>query len=176
MNSVLGGNFTSRLNMNLREDKGWTYGASSFVSGARGPQSFGVATNVQTDKTAEALTEIGREIREYRSSRPATREELDLMIKGEVLALPGRLETNNAVVGYLQYADRFDLPYDYLASLPGKYAALRPELITAAAVETLRPDALTWVVVGDLDKIEQSVRALDLGPVEVWDAEGRKVR
>ncbi len=176
MNDVLGGNFTSRINMNLREDKGWTYGASSYISDARGPQLFAVATNVQTDKTAEAMAEIERELRELRTDRPATRAEVDLMIKGQVLALPGRLATNNALVGYLQYADRFDHAYDYLVSLPERYAALRPETITGTAKEMLRPDALTWVVVGDLEKVEPAIRALDLGPVEIWDAEGRRLR
>jgi predicted Zn-dependent peptidase len=176
MNDILGGNFTSRLNMNLREDKGWTYGASSFVGDARGPQMFGVSTNVQTDMTAPAMAEIGLEIRALRGERPATQQELDLMTRGQVLALPGRLETNQAVLGYLQHVERFDLPYDHLASLPDKYAALRPETITATAGEMLRPDALTWVVVGDLSKVEQAIRALDLGTVEVWDAEGRRLR
>lgn len=175
MNDVLGGNFTARLNMNLREGKGWTYGASSGIGEARGPQSFGVATSVQTDKTSEALTEIDKELRGIRGAKPATQAELDLLSKGEVLSLPGRFETNNALVGYLQYVNRFGRPYDWITTLPGAYAALKPETITASA-QILQPDAMTWVVVGDLSKIEGKVRALNLGPVEVWDAEGHKLR
>lgn len=175
MNDVLGGNFTARLNMNLREGKGWTYGASSGIGEARGPQSFGVATSVQTDKTSEALTEIDKELRGIRGAKPATQAELDLLSKGEVLSLPGRFETNNALVGYLQYVNRFGRPYDWITTLPGAYAALKPETITASA-QILQPDAMTWVVVGDLSKIEAKVRALNLGPVEVWDAEGHKLR
>jgi len=175
MNDVLGGNFTARLNMNLREDKGWTYGASSYIADARGPRVFGVATSVQTDKTAEALGEIGKEIRAIRTDKPATQAELDLLSKGEVLALPGRFETNNAMVGYLQYVNRFGRPYDWITTLPTKYAGLRTETITGTA-QMLHPDALTWVVVGDLAKIEPRIRALKLGEVEVWDAEGRKLR
>jgi zinc protease len=175
MNDVLGGNFTARLNMNLREDKGWTYGASSYVAEARGPQAFGVATGVQTDKTAEALTEIDKEIRGIHGAKPATQAELDLLSKGEVLSLPGRFETNNALVGYLQYVNRFGRPYDWITTLPGAYAALKPETITTSA-QLLHPDAMTWVVVGDLSKIEAKVRALKLGNVEVWDAEGHKLR
>jgi len=175
MNDVLGGNFTSRLNMNLREGKGWTYGANSYIADARGPQVFGVATGIQTDKTAEALREIDKEIRAIQHSRQATQEELDLLAKGQVLALPGQFETNQAMVGYLQYVNRFGRPYDYVTTLPKKYQALTPDTITAAAA-VLRPDALTWVIVGDLARIEQKVRALALGPVEIWDAEGRRLR
>ncbi|HVJ01223.1 MAG TPA: pitrilysin family protein [Sphingomonas sp.] len=175
MYDVLGGAFTARLNMNLREDKGWTYGANSYVAEARGPQVFGVATSVQTDKTAEALGEIDKEIRGIRAARPATRQELDLLIKGEVLGIPGRFETNQATVGYLQYVNRFARPYSWVTTLPEKYAALSPDTITRSA-QLLHPDAMTWVVVGDLSKIEAKVRALKLGNVEVWDAEGRKLR
>jgi len=172
---VLGGNFTARLNMNLREAKGWTYGASSYVAEARGPQAFGVATSVQTDKTSEALSEIDKEIRGIHGDKPATQAELDLLSKGEVLSLPGRFETNNAMVGYLQYVNRFGRPYDWITTMPAKYAALRTEAITASA-QLLHPDAMTWVIVGDLSKIEAKVRALKLGTVEIWDAEGHKLR
>ncbi|MEP9360222.1 pitrilysin family protein [Sphingomonas sp. KR3-1] len=175
MNDLLGGNFTARLNMNLREDKGWTYGASSYLAEARGPQVFGVATSVQTDKTAEALAEIDKEIRGIRKDKPATQAELDLLSKGEVLALPGRFETNNAMVGYLQYVNRFGRPYDWITTLPAQYAALRTDTITSTA-QAIHPDALTWVIVGDLSKTEAKIRALKLGPVEVWDAEGHKLR
>jgi zinc protease len=176
MNAVLGGHFTSRLNMNLREDKGWTYGASSFVSDARGPQAFGVATGVQTDRTAQAMAEIAKEIRALRGERPPTAREMELMTQGRVLALPGQLETNQATVGYLQQVDRFDRPDDYLASLPDRYAALSAEAIAATAREMLQPDDLIWVVVGDLARIEADIIALGLGPIEIWDAEGRRLR
>jgi len=175
MNDVLGGGFTARLNMNLREGKGWTYGANSYVAEARGPQAFGVATGIQTDKTAEALSEIDKEIRGIRGTKPATQAELDLLSKGEVLSLPGRFETNNAMVGYLQYVNRLGRPYEWITTLPAQYAALRTDTITRSA-QLLHPDAMTWVVVGDLSKIEAKVRALNLGTVEIWDAEGRKLR
>ena len=176
MNDVLGGGFTARLNMNLREDKGWTYGASSYISGSRGPQTFGVATSVQTDQTAAAIAEIRSELNQIGGDRPATVDELALIAKGEVLALPGRLETNQALVSYLRYVDRFEHPYEWLTGLAAQYEALTPEVVTRTALTELRPDAMTWVVVGDLSKIEQNVRDLGLGPVEVWDAEGRKLR
>ncbi|AKM07764.1 M16 family metallopeptidase [Pelagerythrobacter marensis] len=176
MNEILGGSFTARLNMNLREDKGWTYGASSYISGARGPQTFGVTTSVQTDRTADAIKEIRRELTEIRGARPVTADELALVRKGQILGLPGRLETNKALVGYLQYIRRFDRSYDWLAALPDRYNALTPESLTATAQTRLNPDAMTWVVVGDLSRIEDDVRSLGLGTLEVWDAEGQKLR
>ncbi|WP_084250342.1 M16 family metallopeptidase [Sphingomonas mali] len=175
MNDVIGGNFTARLNMNLREDKGWTYGASSYIDEARGPEAFGVTTSIQTDKTAEALSEIDKELRAIRKDRPATQAEIDLIGKGQVLALPGQFETNQAMVGYLQYVNRFGRPYDWITTLPAKYTNLRPAAVTDIA-QLLHPDTLTWVVVGDLSKIEAKVKALNLGPVEVWDPEGHRLR
>ncbi len=175
LNGVLGGGFTARLNMNLREQKGWTYGANSYVSDAVGPQVFAVSTSVQTDRTAEALAEIARELNDISGARPTTAEELELYRRGEALTLPDRFETNNAMVGYLRYIDRFDHPYAWLTTLPDRYAAATPETVTAAAA-MLAPSAMTWVVVGDLSKIEAGVRAAGLGEVEVWDAEGNRLR
>jgi len=175
LNGLLGGGFTARLNMNLREQKGWTYGANSGVGDARGPQTFVVSTSIQTDRTAEALTEISRELHEIGGARPATTQELDLYRRGQVLTLPDQFETNDALVGYLRYVTRFEHPYEWITTLPDRYAAATPETATQAAA-LLHPDAMTWVVVGDLSKIEAGVRALGLGEVEVWDAEGRRLR
>lgn len=175
LNSVLGGGFTARLNMNLREQKGWTYGAGSGVGDARGPQVFQVSTSIQTDRTAEALGEIARELADIGGARPPTAAELDLVRRGEVLTLPDRFETNNAMVGYLRYITRFEHPYDWITTLPDRYAAATPETVTAAAA-MINPDAMTWVVVGDLSKVEAGIRSLDLGPVEVWDAQGVRLR
>ncbi len=175
MNGVLGGGFTARLNMNLREDKGWTYGAGSGIGGGRGPQVFTIATSVQTDKTVEALGEIRKELHGITGERPVTPEELNLYVRGQVLTLPDQFETSSAMVGYLRFVDRFEHPYEWITTLPDRYAALNPATIGEAAA-TLHPDAMTWVIVGDLSKIEAGIRALDLGSVEVWDAEGNRLR
>lgn len=175
LNGVLGGGFTARLNMNLREEKGWTYGAGSSVSEARGPQVFVVSTSIQTDRTAQALAEIDRELREIGGSRPPGAAEFELFRRGKVLTLPDRLETNNALVGYLRQVARFERPYEWITTLPDRYAAATPQTASEAAA-LLDPDAMTWVIVGDLAKIEDGVRAAGLGEVEVWDAEGRRLR
>ncbi|WP_375291309.1 M16 family metallopeptidase [Qipengyuania sp.] len=176
MNDVLGGGFNARLNMNLREDKGWTYGANSYLSGSLGPQSLTLATSIQTDRTAEALKEIRNEIAGLVNDHPATNKELELIRNGEVLALPGRLETNGAVVSYLQHINRLGLPYEWLSGLPAEYAALSPGSIADVTKQYLAVDSMTWVIVGDLEKIETGVRALELGELEVWNAEGKRLR
>jgi zinc protease len=175
LNGVLGGGFTARLNMNLRESKGWTYGAGSGISGARGPQVFTVSTSIQTDRTADALGEIARELKDIRGDRPATDQELELYRRGQILTLADRFETNNAMVGYMAYVTRFEHPYEWITTLADRYEAATPQSVTTTGA-MLRPDAMTWVIVGDLSKIEAGVRALDLGPVEVWDAEGKQLR
>ena len=175
MNGILGGGFTARLNMNLREQKGWTYGAGSNVSEALGPQVFAVSTSVQTDRTADALSEIARELREISGTRVTTAEELELYRRGEVLTLPDRFGTNNAMVGYLRHVTRFQRPYDWITTLPDRYSAVTPDTVTQAAA-ILNPEAMTWVIVGDLSKIEAPVRAAGLGEVEVWDAQGARLR
>lgn len=176
MNVVLGGGFNSRLNMNLREDKAWSYGAGSFLTNTQGQQIFAVSTSVQTDKTAEALVEIKKEVSQIRAENPITEQELALVVKGQVLSLPGEFEMNFSMLRYLQETQRFNRSYDYISSLPGRFAELSPEILSAMASQTLRPDALTWVVVGDLSKIESKVRQLAIADVEVWDALGNKLR
>lgn len=141
----------------------------------RKSQAFGIATSIQTDKTAEALAEIDKEVRALQRDKPVTREELALLTKGQVLALPGQFETNQAMVSYLQHVNRFGRPYHYITTLPDRYAALQPASLTAAASSALQPDKLSWVVVGDLAKIEASVRKLGWS-VEVWDSQGRLLR
>jgi len=176
MNDILGGDFTSRINMNLREDKGWSYGAGSSISRAIRQRSFRIRTSVQTDKTAAAMAEIVKELKEYQTSRPPTREELDLMVKGNTLPLPGRFATNRSLIGYIMSNEHYGRPYNYAESLYDKYSMLSPDLLQKTARDYLRPDAMTWVIVGDLNKVEQNVRNLELGNVEVWDANGNTIR
>ncbi|MCC3861702.1 M16 family metallopeptidase [Pseudemcibacter aquimaris] len=176
MNDILGGEFTSRINMNLREDKGWSYGAGSYVSQAIRQRSFRISTSVQTDKTALSMQEILKELKEYQNDRPPTDEEMMLMVKGQTLPLPGRFATNTSLINYIMSNEHYGRPYNYAETLAGKYTALTPEVLQQTAKENLRPDAMYWVIVGDLSKIEQNIRDLNLGTIEVWDANGKKQR
>jgi predicted Zn-dependent peptidase len=174
-NSVLGGEFSSRLNMNLREDKSWAYGAYSFSSGAKGQRPWIAFAPVQIDKTADALKEMQREIATYADgSEPATAEEVAKIQATEIRSLPGSFETANAVLGQVGGIVRYNRPDNWVEVRRGRIEALDPAGVNAAA-KTLDPKALTWVVVGDLSKIEAEVRALGLGEVRIIDADGNPV-
>ena len=176
MNDILGGEFTSRINMNLREDKGWSYGASSYVSQAIRQRSFRINTSVQTDKTAASMQEIIKEIKEYQETRIPNDEEMTLMVKGKTLPLPGRFATSSSVINYIMSNEHYGRPYYYAETLSDKYKSLTPKMLQQTAKDNLRPDAMYWVIVGDLSNIEENIRSLNLGDVEVWDANGKKLR
>jgi predicted Zn-dependent peptidase len=175
-NGVLGGTFTSRINMNLREDKHWTYGASSNLPGARGQRPWLLSAPVQTDKTVESLRELRKEIGEFVGARPATAEEITKIRNRDVRALSGRYETNAAVSGAIADMIVYDRPDDYVRTLKAKIEGQADDGVRAAAHAALQPAALTWVIVGDLKKIEQPIRDLKLGEVTVLDREGKPVR
>ena len=176
MNTVIGGNFNSRLNMNLREDKHWSYGARTTALDATGQRPFFAYAPVQTDKTTESMQEILRELREYRTTHPATPEEIGKVVTGKIRKLPGRFETNASVRDEISDAVRFDWPEDRVTRYRERVEELGPEDIKTSARSTLAPDSLTWVVVGDLSKIEAPIRALGLGEVTVRDADGNALR
>lgn len=174
-NSVLGGEFSSRLNMNLREDKHWAYGAYSFAANALGQRPWMAFAPVQIDRTADSLKELHREIDAYASGKaPPTAEEVARIQATEIRGLPGSFETASAVMGAISGIVRYDRPDDYVFKRKAEIEALTPAQVKAAAA-TLDPQALTWVVVGDLKQIEQPVRALKLGEVQVLDADGKAV-
>jgi predicted Zn-dependent peptidase len=174
-NDVLGGQFSSRLNMNLREDKHWAYGAYSFVSGAIGQRPWMAYAPVQIDKTVDSLKEMRSEIDNYvDGSKPATQAEVEKIKATEIRGLPGAYETARSVMSTIGGIVRYDRPDDYVFKRKAEVESLTPAQVQAAA-GTIDPKALTWVVVGDLDKIEQPVRALGLGEVSIVDADGKPV-
>jgi zinc protease len=176
LNTILGGNFVSRLNMNLREDKHWSYGVSSRLLDAEGQGPFLVRAPVQTDKTAEAMQETVRELREVVAGRPPTDAEIKFARDSLVLQLPGSNETSDEVAG--SYADivTYGLKDTYWNDYVGEVNAMTAAKLGLAAQKLVQPNAVTWIVVGDLAKIEASVRKLNLGEVKVLDAEGNVIR
>jgi len=176
LNTILGGGFVSRLNMNLREDKHWAYGAGSGLSAAEGQGPFVVRAPVQTDKTAESIQEMVKELKEILGSRPPTDAEIKFAQDSLVLQLPGSNETSSEVAG--SYADivTYGLKDTYWNDFVGEVKQMTPEKLTAAARKLVQPDAMTWIVVGDLAKIEADVRKLNLGEVKVLDADGNVLR
>ncbi len=172
MNTVLGGAFVSRINLNLREDKGWSYGASSLLLSARGQRPFLVYAPVQTDKTAESMMEIKGELQGIISENPATEEEVLKAQESQTLALPGLWETSGSVAGSILDLVQYDLPEDYYDTYPDKVRSLNVDTITSAAEEVLRPNDLIWLIVGDLKMIQPSIQELGYGPVILLDTEG----
>ncbi|MDH5273623.1 MAG: insulinase family protein [Gammaproteobacteria bacterium] len=175
-NDVLGGTFTSRINMNLREDKHWSYGARSSLTEARGQRPWLLSAPVQTDKTVESIQEIRRELADFLAARPVTADEVSKVRSRDVRALSGQYETNAAVSGAIGDIVRFNRADDYVRTLRARLEAQTDAGVRQAAAQAFRPGSLTWVIVGDLSRIEASIRQLGLGNVQVLDADGNVLR
>jgi zinc protease len=175
MNTVLGGTFTSRVNMNLRENKHWSYGAGSAVVDARGQRPFFVAAPVQADKTKESMQEILKELNGIANSMPLTPEEVDRAKRAQTLTLPGRWESAQAVSDSLTEMVVFGYADDYFKTYAGRVNALSVDQVRSTATAVVQPQGLIWVVVGDRARIEPAIRELNLGPIGIVDADGKVI-
>jgi zinc protease len=175
MNGVLGSDFSSRVNMNLREDKHWAYGAYTFFRDARGQRPFVAYAPVQTDKTKEALVELDKELRGIVKDRPIQPDELSRAQASLTLTLPGSWETMAALAGAIGDIVTFGLDDRYYDTFAEKVRAQTVQSLTAAAADVVHPDQLVWVVVGDRSKIEPGLRELKLGEIRLIDTDGRPV-
>jgi zinc protease len=167
LNTILGGSFTSRLNQNLREEHGYSYGASSSfdMRSAAGP--FYAAAGVQTDKTSEALTEFFTELDAIRKPIPA--EEIEKAKNYLALLLPRTFETTESLAGSLAQVFVYNLPADYYATYTDRTRAVTPADVQRAAERYIQPDKFAIVIVGDRKVIEPGIKALNLGPIETID-------
>ena len=165
MNNTFGGQFTSRLNMNLREDKGYTYGAGAFFMDTRGLGPFVAYAQVQSDVTKEAVREFIKEMRDITTTRPLTDDEVRDSKANMIKSFPGQFETIGGIAGQLVQMLRFDLPEDELQTYVDRVTAIDGAMATKAAKDYLHPDATLIVVVGDRAKIEPGLRELELGDV-----------
>ncbi len=165
LNTILGGSFTSRLNQNLREQHGYTYGASSafVMRTAAGP--FVAAAGVQTDKTADALHEFFNEFDGILKPIPAN--ELDREKNYVALGFPAEFETTRSISGNLAEMFIYHLPPDYFASYIPHIQAVSAADLARVAQQYIQPGRFAVVVVGDRKAIEAGIRALNLGPVHV---------
>jgi len=175
MNDILGGNFGARINMDLREDKHWSYGAQSVMIDARGQRPYLVFAPVQTDKTKESLAEIDKLMHGFLDGQPPTETELAKVQNTETLSLPGSRETMGEVANSIDTLVEYGLPDDYYEKYAGRVRALTLPEIEAAAKQVVRPDHLVWVVVGDRAKIEAGVRELNLGEIKLLNADGAPI-
>lgn len=175
-NTVLGGGFLSRLNLNLREEKGWSYGANSGLSPHPLLGEKQVTTQVQADKTAAAMREIDRELREFGSSRLPTPEEVVTAKNAMLLGVGASLQDPGNALSLYREAQEYGLPENYWNTYVSKMREFAPEQVQAAAARLHQPSEATWLVSGDLSKIEADIRKLNLGEVMVYDAEGKRAR
>jgi zinc protease len=167
-----GGIATSRLNRNLRLDKHWSYGTSGGISSVRGPRSFMVTAPVQSDRTADAMREVLAEIRGLAGERPLDGAEFESIQRNQTAALAGRFETLGALVAAATQLVNLDRAPDYYYDYAASVRALTPETV-ATVSRLVRPEELAWVVIGDLRRIEDEVRALGFGEIVFLDSEGR---
>ena len=163
LNMVLGGQFVSRLNMNLREDKGYTYGVRTAFEARRGPGPFLLQASVQSEATAEAIRESIGEIAAIRGDRPVTREELETGRAALTRGYPRNFETAEQVARAAAQMALHDLPDDYYTTFVPRVLAIGEEEVTAMARRHLDPERLVTVVVGDRERVEPALAPLALG-------------
>ena len=175
MNTILGGQFIARINMNLREEKHWSYGAGTAFIDARGPRPYIGYASVQADKTKESLQELLKELRGIRGERPVTAEELATAQSSLTTSLPGQWETSRAVLGSIGEIVRFGFDDRYFDGWASRVRAVGLGDVSRAA-QLIDPAKLVWVVVGDRKKIEAGLEQLGMGKPRPIDADGNAVK
>ncbi|MEO6718268.1 MAG: pitrilysin family protein [Novosphingobium sp.] len=164
-NEVLGNGFLSRLNLDLREDKGWSYGVASSVRSPAGPRAFVLVAPVQADRTGDSIRLLLADIKAFPAAKPVDPEELNRVTDGNIRSLPGSFETNAQVLAAIIRNQLLHRPDNYYATLPTRYRAVDAKAIDTAAQTYLQGDALTFVVVGTRKLIEPQLKDVPL-PVE----------
>jgi zinc protease len=174
LNEVVGGLFSSRINMNLREEHGYTYGAFSTFVYRKQPGPFFIGSGIRTDVTGPAVGEIMKELKKL-VEKGITQPELELGRDSIVRSLPADFETSARAAGALSNIYLYDLGTQYYAQLPAALQTVNTESVLGAARKYLAPARMTLVVVGDRATIEPELRKLNIGPIEFRDAEGKKI-
>jgi zinc protease len=172
---VLGGSGSARLNMNLREKHGWTYGAFSQYSPQMGVGAYLASSSVRSNATDSSVAEMVREFKRI-ATEAVPQTELTDQVGSIIASFPSSVQTVQGLMTRLNDVVVYGLPLDYYSTYRERLAAITPADVSRIGSSQLKPDGLTIVVVGDLKTIEQPVRALNLGNVEVWDIDGNKVR
>ncbi|MEP7323293.1 MAG: pitrilysin family protein, partial [Saprospiraceae bacterium] len=173
--NVLGGDFTSRINLNLREDKHWTYGAGAFIKEAKGARPFITYTQVQIDKTKESILEIIKEFDAFVGEKPITKEEFEKTKNNQVMALPGIWETNAAVSGSLTQQIKYNLDKNYWAQYSDKVRALSLEEVHALGKKIIDSSRLQWFIVSNKDVVLDSLMSLGFDQIILVDGDGNTI-
>ncbi len=175
-NALFGGNFTSRINMNLREDKGWSYGARSSVSGGPGPAHLHRSQRpCRPTRPRARWSNSARSSTDVVGSNRQPPAELNTVRTNTLLGMASRWKTSSAVLGTLMDIYQFNLPADYWAKYADTYRTATPARSRRMAKKLIPNQNHVWVIVGDRAKIEKGVRELNLGEVHIVDANGDPV-
>jgi zinc protease len=174
MNTALGGLFSSRINMNLREEHGYTYGAGSGFDYRRGAGPFAIASGVRTDVTAPSVTEILKEVRGM-AAAPMKPEELERSKDARTQSLPAGFQTSQAAAASFAQVYVYDLGLDYYSHVAERVQAVNADQALAAAKKYLVPERMVIVAVGDRARIEPELRKLNVAPVEVVSPDGKPI-
>ncbi len=168
-NDGLGGGFLGRINMDLREDKHWTYGASGRFLRAQGATPYLISTGVQADRTGDSVAALIEDVSGYVGDKPMTDVEFQRAIAGAIRSLPGSFETSRAVLGAMQTNALYKRPDDYYATVADRYRALTLPQLRSVITATIDPKKIVWVVVGDARSVKGQLDKIGL-PVEVVPA------
>ena len=168
-NDALGGDFLARLNMDLREEKGWSYGVGGNEAVNLHAVPYTVSAPVQADRTGDSLAEINKLITDFVTTKGVTEEERDRVVAKNINALPGEFETAGSVLGAMMNIDMLGKPDNYYETLAPEYRSLTPQKLDQAARSALDPKGFTWIVVGDAAKVRPQLEKLGT-PIEVVDA------
>lgn len=174
MNAVLGGGITSRISMNLRENKGYTYGAGSNWAFRKGAGPFAAGGDMQTAVTKEAVWEVMKELQDVRSGRPITQKELDYNKQSLIRRYPAGFETVGAISNQLSNLVVYGLPDTYFNDYIGKVNAVTLDDVNRVATKYLDPDKMAIVIVGDRKVVEGGLKELGY-PITILDTEGNPV-
>lgn len=175
MNNVLGGDFTSRINLNIREDKHWSYGAGSFVQNTKGQRPFMIFAPVQSDKTKESVQEVMKEVNSFVTTKEMTQAEFDKTKQNTVMGMSGMWETNGAVNASARNLVRFGLADDYWKTYGKRVTGLTLNDTRDVAKKVIQPNNLGWFMAGDAQKVLPGLKELGM-EVIVIDANGNVVK
>ncbi len=169
-NEILGGDFLSRINMDLRETKGWSYGTRTMLVRQKGGVPFIAYAPVQADKTGPSLLAMQGQMTDFLGDKNVTQEERDRVVNGAIMELPGSYEASSAVLGQMQNDAKFGRPFDYAEGTAGRYSALTKEDLDAALRGVVNPNQLVWIIVGDAEVIRPQLEGIGM-PVEYRESE-----
>jgi predicted Zn-dependent peptidase len=175
MNNVLGGDFTSRINLNIREDKHWSYGAGSFVQNTKGQRPFMIFAPVQSDKTKESVQEIIKEVNAFVGDKEMTQAEFDKTKQNTVMGMSGMWETNGSVNASARSIVRYGLDDNYWKTYGSRVTGLTLQDARTVAKKVIQPGNLGWFMAGDAQKVLPGLKELGIEVITI-DANGNVVK